>query len=140
MCENYCSDNLPLHFDHFLLDERVSPPKIYSPALSPIQEIQNKFKQYEDFVKFGHVNAVTVPGNKDEIHRTLDEIGFDIFAKRIYIEIPQNARLKFLIIDFFTKTGSGIEGAAEYIVKMNSKLNIYLLITIMKNLKFALSR
>ena len=31
-------------------------------------------------MKFGHVNAVTVPGNKDEIHRTLDEIGFDIFA------------------------------------------------------------
>ena len=80
MCENYCSDNLPFNFDLFLLDERVSPSKSYSHALSPIQEIKRKFKQYEDFVKFGHVNAVTVPGNKDEIHRTLDEIGFDIFA------------------------------------------------------------
>ena len=79
MCENYCSDNLPFNFQQSLLEEPVSVSKT-SCSLSPIQEIKQKFKQFNDFVKFGHINAVTVPGNKDEIQRTLEEIGFDIFA------------------------------------------------------------
>ena len=85
MSESYCGDNLPtvlseFHFQEELFEDPVSAPIFVTDTRSPLEIINSDFKIFANFVKFGHINAVTVPGNRDEIQRTLMEIGFDIFA------------------------------------------------------------
>ena len=85
MSESHCGDNLPtvlseFHFQEELFEDSVSTPIFVTDTRSPIEIINSDFKIFANFVKFGHINAVTVPGNRDEIQRILMEIGFDIFA------------------------------------------------------------
>ena len=56
--------------------------------------MQEDFEKFKNFVKFGHVNAVTVPGNRDELPRMFNEIDFDIFAvseTKIHKNTPKSA-------------------------------------------------
>ena len=80
MCENYCGDNVPINFDQYLLEDQfkdwLTDPKI----TSTIQEIKRSFRKFSKFIKFWHVNCISVPFHKDEIRRVVDEIGLDILA------------------------------------------------------------
>ena len=99
MFESYCGDNLQkncseMNFHDSFFQEQTEMPRIDDSITPPLQEIKNNFEKFQNFVKFGHVNAVSVPCYKDEINRILDEIGFDIFAvseSNIHKNTPKSA-------------------------------------------------
>ena len=84
MSETLCGDNLSLnwelHHQEGLYQELPPTSTMNLDTRSPLEIINSDFESFSNFVKFGHVNAVTVPGNKDEIERTLIGSDFDIFA------------------------------------------------------------
>ena len=48
--------------------------------LSPTDEILKKFEPYDNFIKMGHSNTVSIPKNRDDIELFLNKTGMDIFA------------------------------------------------------------
>ena len=48
--------------------------------LSPTDEIIKKFEPYNNFIKMGHANTVSIPKNRDDIELFFNETGMDIFA------------------------------------------------------------
>ena len=98
MSESYNGDNMPMndefHFQDDLFQELAPPSIIPLDTQSPLEIINSDFKNFSNFIKFGHINAVTVPGNKDEIERTLIGAGFDLFAvteTNIHPNTPKSA-------------------------------------------------
>ena len=99
MADLNCSDNFHGTIDHFLFqdsffEEQDEVIRINDEIRSPIKIMQEDFANLKNFVKFGHVNAVTVPGNRDELIRLFNEIDFDIFAvseTNIHKNTPKSA-------------------------------------------------
>ena len=106
-------------FQNAFFEEQEEIIKLDLATRSPIEIMKDDFKNYLGFVKFGHVNAVTVPGNRDELVRLFNEIDFDIFAvsEQIFTKTHQNPLLKFQITGFSIRIGRAIaipRGAAEF--------------------------
>ena len=55
-------------------------PSIDCNFVSPTDEILKKFEPYENFIKMGHANTVSIPKNRDDIESFLTRTGMDIFA------------------------------------------------------------
>ena len=86
--------NWELHHQEGLYQELPPTSTMNLDTRSPLEIINSDFESFSNFVKFGHVNAVTVPGNKDEIERTLIGSDFDIFAvteTNIHQNTPKSA-------------------------------------------------
>ena len=76
---------------------------IDSNLLSPTDEILKKFEPYNNFIKMGHANTVSIPKNRDDMEIFLNETGMDIFATsetNIHKNTPKsvfwNSELPFL--------------------------------------------
>ena len=106
--------------------------------------INSDFKNISNFIKFGHINAVTVHGNKDEIEQTLIEACFDLFVVTETNLLPNTPKNAIEIPNyklFSIKIGKVItiqKDVAGYIGKKELKtstLKLLKLITNTKNLK-----
>ena len=102
-------------FQNAFLEVQEKIIKLDFATRSPIEIMQDDFKNYLGFVKFGHVNAVT--GNRDELVRIFNEIALDIFSvseTNIHKNTPKSA---FEIPDyrFFHQEREGnSQGAVEF--------------------------
>ena len=56
-------------------------PDFYDDNLhTPITKINSELEQFKNFIRFGHLNAVSVPKHREEIYRVIRETLLDIFA------------------------------------------------------------
>ena len=63
-----------------LFQSQPEVQNIKSNLLSPTDEILEKFKPYNNFIKMGHANTVSIPKNRDDLELFFNKTGMDIFA------------------------------------------------------------
>ena len=63
-----------------LFQSQPEVQNIKSNLLSPTDEILEKFKPYNNFIKMGHANTVSIPKNRDDMELFLNRTGMDLFA------------------------------------------------------------
>ena len=88
------------------LDENTQVPNLDHMYQTPIQEINYNLKDYKNILNVTHINAVSIPKHRVEIHRILNETKMDIMGVS-ETNIKQNTPSDVYAIDnynFYQKT------------------------------------
>ena len=105
--------NIPLHLeDNIVLQEdfdfsqsifdlaEPNIPSLSDDFLTPSRFINSKFKNYEHLVKFGHINARSIPKHLQEIVKVNDEINFDVIGACETFITPNTPKTSYEIFGY----------------------------------------